>query len=95
MAPRALPCTAFSIGGEKDKSNESAQFWSEDLTKTAAATIIGAMRLGESLMVCGDGGSASDARYITNELVRRVLMERRALNVIWLSSPSSRLPMRT
>ncbi|MGB0697282.1 MAG: D-sedoheptulose-7-phosphate isomerase [Rhodospirillaceae bacterium] len=38
------------------------------------------------LLVCGNGGSASDAMHITGELVGRFLEERRALNVICLSS---------
>lgn len=40
---------------------------------------------GESLLVCGNGGSASDAQHITGELVGRFLKERKALNVICLS----------
>jgi D-sedoheptulose 7-phosphate isomerase len=38
------------------------------------------------LLVCGNGGSASDAMHITGELVGRYLKERRALNCICLSS---------
>ncbi len=38
------------------------------------------------LLVCGNGGSASDAMHITGELVGRFLKERRALNCICLSS---------
>lgn len=36
-------------------------------------------------LVCGNGGSASDAQHITGELVGRYLKEREALNVICLS----------
>lgn len=38
-----------------------------------------------TFLVCGNGGSASDAQHITGELVGRYLKEREALNVICLS----------
>ncbi|WP_300295498.1 SIS domain-containing protein [Ferrovibrio sp.] len=38
------------------------------------------------LLVCGNGGSASDAMHIAGELVGRFLKERRALNCIALSA---------
>ncbi len=38
-----------------------------------------------AFLVCGNGGSASDAQHITGELVGRYLKEREALNVICLS----------
>jgi D-sedoheptulose 7-phosphate isomerase len=38
------------------------------------------------LMICGNGGSASDSMHIAGELVGRFLKERKALNVICLSS---------
>jgi len=40
-------------------------------------------------LVCGNGGSASDAMHIAGELVGRFLKERRALNCICLSSNPS------
>tara|TARA_B100000900_G_scaffold409673_1_gene426032 strand:+ start:7954 stop:8517 length:564 start_codon:yes stop_codon:yes gene_type:complete len=40
----------------------------------------------KALLVCGNGGSASDAMHITGELVGRFLEERKALNAISLSS---------
>ena len=43
----------------------------------------------KALLVCGNGGSASDAMHITGELVGRFLEERKALNAISLSSNSS------
>jgi D-sedoheptulose 7-phosphate isomerase len=67
----------------------ASQSWSEDLAKAAITTITGALRVGKPLLVCGNGGSASDAQHITGELVGRFLLERRALNVICLSSNSS------
>jgi D-sedoheptulose 7-phosphate isomerase len=67
----------------------ASQVWSEDLVRAAVATITSALHTGKPLLVCGNGGSASDAMHITGELVGRFLMERRALNVICLSSNPS------
>lgn len=52
----------------------------------AVDVICRALRAGKPLLVCGNGGSASDAMHITGELVGRFLKERRALNCICLSS---------
>ena len=41
------------------------------------------------LLVCGNGGSASDAQHIAGELVGRFLTERKALNVICLNANAS------
>ncbi len=43
------------------------------------------LKKGGPLLICGNGGSASDAQHITGELVGRYLKERAALNVICLS----------
>lgn len=45
-----------------------------------------ALRDNRALLVCGNGGSASDAMHITGELVGRFLKERRALKAVCLSS---------
>lgn len=55
----------------------------------AVAAIAGTLEAGNPLLVCGNGGSASDAMHITGELVGRFLKERRALNCICLSSNPS------
>jgi D-sedoheptulose 7-phosphate isomerase len=60
--------------------------WGEALLHGAIEAITGALRLEKPLLVCGNGGSASDAMHITGELVGRFLKERRALNAICLSS---------
>lgn len=52
----------------------------------AVAAIVTALAAGRPLLVCGNGGSASDAMHITGELVGRFLKERRALDCICLSS---------
>lgn len=52
----------------------------------AAALVTAALGAGRALLVCGNGGSASDAQHITGELVGRFLKERRGLKAICLSS---------
>lgn len=56
------------------------------IVETAVARIADALGSGKPLLVCGNGGSASDAQHITGELVGRFLKERRGLNAICLSS---------
>jgi D-sedoheptulose 7-phosphate isomerase len=51
----------------------------------ATAAIVAALRAGQPLLVCGNGGSAADAQHITAELVGRFLRERRGLRVICLA----------
>ena len=55
----------------------------------AIGTISEALAANRPLLVCGNGGSASDAMHIAGELVGRFLKERRALNCICLSSNPS------
>jgi D-sedoheptulose 7-phosphate isomerase len=56
------------------------------VVERAIAVIVAALAAGRPLLVCGNGGSASDAMHITGELVGRFLKERRALKAICLSS---------
>lgn len=55
----------------------------------AVARIVAAFKTGKPLLVCGNGGSASDAMHITGELVGRFLKERRGYKCICLSSDSA------
>jgi D-sedoheptulose 7-phosphate isomerase len=52
----------------------------------AIAVIVEALAANKPLLVCGNGGSASDSMHIAGELVGRFLKERRAINCICLSS---------
>ena len=52
----------------------------------AIAAVTQALAQNRALLVCGNGGSASDAQHITGELVGRFLKERRGLKAICLSS---------
>lgn len=47
---------------------------------------VAALRKNKALLVCGNGGSASDAMHIAGELVARFLIDRPALPVIALSA---------
>src|SRR5215469_7038935 len=58
----------------------------QDVMDGAVGAIVDAFRSGRSLLLCGNGGSASDAMHITGELVGRFLKERRALRAICLAS---------
>lgn len=55
----------------------------------AVITIVNALREQKPLLVCGNGGSAADAQHIAGELVGRFLKERRAYNVIALSTDAA------
>lgn len=62
----------------------------DDTQVERAITLTGeALGAGRPLLVCGNGGSASDAMHITGELVGRFLKERKALKAICLSSNPS------
>ena len=55
----------------------------------AVAAILGAVQSNKPLLVCGNGGSATDAMHIAGELVGRFLKERRALKAIALSADTA------
>jgi len=57
----------------------------QDVMDGAVECIVAAFGAGKPLLLCGNGGSASDAMHITGELVGRFLRERRALKAICLS----------
>ena len=54
-----------------------------------AECIIFAYKNGNKVILCGNGGSASDAQHIEGELVGRFKMERRALPAIAITANSS------
>ena len=57
----------------------------------AAAAIISAYRRGNKVLLCGNGGSASDAQHIEAELVGRFKLDRRALAAVSITANSSDL----
>jgi len=54
-----------------------------------AKAIIGALRQGGTVYLCGNGGSAADAQHIAGELVGRFTRERKALPAVALSTDTS------
>lgn len=54
--------------------------------EAAINATVQAFRNNRAVLVCGNGGSASDAMHITGEFVGRFLKERQALKAICLSS---------
>lgn len=57
----------------------------------AIAAVVQALGADLPLLVCGNGGSASDAMHIAGELVGRFLKERRGLNCIALGADTASL----
>jgi D-sedoheptulose 7-phosphate isomerase len=55
----------------------------------AVQLVVSALQQDKPLLVCGNGGSASDAMHIAGELVGRYLRERKAINCICLSANSA------
>jgi D-sedoheptulose 7-phosphate isomerase len=58
----------------------------EEKIEAAINLITPSLELRLPMLVCGNGGSAADAMHITGELVGRFLLDRKALNVICLST---------
>jgi D-sedoheptulose 7-phosphate isomerase len=68
---------------------EAADHQPDQAMEQAIAITVAALASNKPLLVCGNGGSASDAMHITGELVGRFLQERRALKAICLASNPS------
>jgi len=64
----------------------TADALADDRVEQAIVAMTTALSVDKAMLVCGNGGSASDAMHITTELVGRFLLERRALKCICLSS---------
>ena len=73
---------AISATAERDLTNEMER---------AVSAVVSALSSGKALLVCGNGGSASDAIHIATELVGRFLKERKAYNVIALPANAGML----
>lgn len=69
---------------------EQVQFCSESV-ENVVAILVHTFRSGKKLLVCGNGGSASDALHLTGELVGRFLKNRRALPALSLTCNASSL----
>lgn len=60
-----------------------------DKVALVAQKIIDAYLAGNKVLVCGNGGSASDAQHFVGELVGRYLMERKGIPAIALTANST------
>ncbi|MSR77963.1 MAG: SIS domain-containing protein [Candidatus Omnitrophica bacterium] len=69
-----------------EKSFTSAQI---QILETITAEIIRCFRDGRKLMLCGNGGSASDSQHIAAEFVGRFHRERRGLPALALTTDTS------
>ncbi|WP_204251241.1 D-sedoheptulose 7-phosphate isomerase [Elioraea rosea] len=58
-------------------------------TAAAAEILVAAIRTGNKLLICGNGGSAADAQHWAGELVSRFLYDRPGLPAIALTTDSS------
>ncbi|OGC50279.1 phosphoheptose isomerase [candidate division WWE3 bacterium RIFCSPHIGHO2_01_FULL_40_23] len=57
--------------------------------KAVSRTLVSALRNGRKVLICGNGGSASDANHFAAELVCKFRKERRALPAISLTANPS------
>lgn len=62
----------------------------QDIAK-AAQLMIKALKAGNKILSCGNGGSAADAQHFSSELLNRFEMERPALPAIALTTDTSTL----
>lgn len=77
------------LGSSAEALTMARDFAGTNNVEPAIDAICVALAANRPLLVCGNGGSASDAMHIAGELVGRFLKERRALNCICLSSNPS------
>lgn len=67
-----------------------AENYSEKIIEVAQS-MGAAIKFGNKVLICGNGGSAADAQHMAAELVGRMLVERKALPAIALTTDSSNL----
>jgi D-sedoheptulose 7-phosphate isomerase len=86
MARRAiLSFKSYSLNAAR-LLEETSRYVEDVRVEKAVDTVATALSSKKAFLVCGNGGSASDAMHITGELVGRFLKERKALKAICLSS---------
>jgi D-sedoheptulose 7-phosphate isomerase len=61
----------------------------EDKLKNAIEIIYNALKSGNKILICGNGGSAADAQHFAAELVGRFKLERRGFPAIALTTDTS------
>ena len=60
-----------------------------DAIEEIARLLIDALENGQTLLLCGNGGSAADAQHIATEITGRFMRERRAMAAIALTTDTS------
>ena len=58
-------------------------------TERAAQMLIGCLKAGRRIYLCGNGGSAADCQHVACELVGRFMLDRRALPAVALTTDTS------
>jgi D-sedoheptulose 7-phosphate isomerase len=88
MMPSAPDVVTTTLAASA-RLHEQAQTASVAATVAAAEAMVAALRAGGKILVCGNGGSASDAQHFAAELVGRFERERPALASIALTTDTS------
>jgi D-sedoheptulose 7-phosphate isomerase len=63
----------------------------EDVVQSSIDTVTDALKRGNKIIFCGNGGSAADAQHLAAELIGRYLMERAPLPALALTVDTSAL----
>lgn len=82
LVSRLLQDHQVAVAALRDQEAEIGRF---------GEVLVGALRQGNKVMLCGNGGSAADAQHIAAELVCRFETERRSLPAIALTTDTSAL----
>ena len=90
MLERKKTTELTSVAGYLEASirvlEDATEAFADDRVDRAVELICNGLRQNRPLLICGNGGSASDAEHIATELVGRFLKDRRALNAICLTA---------
>ncbi|HEY3928868.1 MAG TPA: D-sedoheptulose 7-phosphate isomerase [Candidatus Koribacter sp.] len=87
---RAVPANNLFTSSWKEHIESVQQMESSlPLFESIAETIIGALRSGNTVFWCGNGGSAADAQHMAAELIGRFRRERRGLPSVALTTDTS------
>ncbi len=74
---------------ENIRINEDLMRNSLDTVLAAGEAVVAALKRGGKVIICGNGGSASDSQHIAAELVGRFMKDRQALPAIALTTNTS------
>ena len=92
MEPNLEPLLHLSLVFEATQTARNNFAIKYGLKMTAVAKLLAdTFNNGGKILLCGNGGSAADAQHMAAELVGRMLVERRALPAIALTTDSSNL----